>query len=231
MRSNFPDCDGCGRAAIYSLRAVVTLVVVPREPCLPRVQDDSGERPAGVLEQVQLPHQQQLYQDPEAMLHQQARAGRPRSGTRSATFPAGFRHLHPTGGHSFQSRRGSPDCLTRTAPTLLISASSSRCEKANIFHQPHRPQHRRCSPPSLPSGHEGWLDALGRRPHCSEVILVEGLFDYAALRQAGFDNVTCSLGTYLNADSSSASRRTAHRLSHLRCRCQLERPASCSTIC
>jgi DNA primase len=33
---------------------------------------------------------------------------------------------------------------------------------------------------------------------CSEVILVEGLFDYAALWQAGFHNVTCSLGTHLN---------------------------------
>jgi DNA primase len=32
-----------------------------------------------------------------------------------------------------------------------------------------------------------------------EVILVEGLFDYAALWQAGFRNVTCSLGTNLNA--------------------------------
>ena len=32
-----------------------------------------------------------------------------------------------------------------------------------------------------------------------EVILVEGLFDYAALWQAGFHNVTCSLGTHLNA--------------------------------
>ena len=31
-----------------------------------------------------------------------------------------------------------------------------------------------------------------------EVILVEGLFDYAALWQAGFDNVTCSLGVNLN---------------------------------
>jgi DNA primase len=31
------------------------------------------------------------------------------------------------------------------------------------------------------------------------VILVEGLFDYAALWQAGFRNVTCSLGTNLNA--------------------------------
>ena len=31
------------------------------------------------------------------------------------------------------------------------------------------------------------------------MILVEGLFDYAALWQAGFHNLTCSLGTNLNA--------------------------------
>jgi DNA primase len=34
---------------------------------------------------------------------------------------------------------------------------------------------------------------------CSQVILVEGLFDYAVLWQAGFHNLTCSLGTHLNA--------------------------------
>jgi DNA primase len=39
-------------------------------------------------------------------------------------------------------------------------------------------------------------DQVRRYP---EVILVEGLFDYAALWQAGFQNVTCSLGTHLNA--------------------------------
>ena len=33
----------------------------------------------------------------------------------------------------------------------------------------------------------------------AEVILVEGLFDYAAVWQAGFHNVTCSLGNHLNA--------------------------------
>jgi DNA primase len=32
-----------------------------------------------------------------------------------------------------------------------------------------------------------------------DVIVVEGLFDYAVLWQAGFQNVTCSLGTHLNA--------------------------------
>src|ERR1700680_5228598 len=31
-----------------------------------------------------------------------------------------------------------------------------------------------------------------------EVILVEGLFDYAALWQGGFLHVTCSVGTHLN---------------------------------
>ena len=58
----------------------------------------------------------------------------------------------------------------------------------------------------------------GRRfGNCSEVILVEGLFDYAALRQAGFHNVTCSLGTHLNADQfRQLCEGAAHRLSHLR---------------
>ena len=51
----------------------------------------------------------------------------------------------------------------------------------------------------LPGG-KGGLYAWEKVQRCPEVILVEGLFDYAALRQAGFSNVTCSLGTHLNAD-------------------------------
>src|SRR5262249_15995664 len=35
--------------------------------------------------------------------------------------------------------------------------------------------------------------------HCSEVILVEGLFDLAVLWQAGFRNTTCAMGSHLNA--------------------------------
>lgn len=49
-------------------------------------------------------------------------------------------------------------------------------------------------------GSKGGLYAWEKVRHCPEVILVEGLFDYAALRQAGFSNVTCSLGTHLNSD-------------------------------
>jgi DNA primase len=53
-------------------------------------------------------------------------------------------------------------------------------------------------------GTKGGLYAWEKVRHCPEVILVEGLFDYAALRQAGFHNVTCSLGTHLNAASSAS---------------------------
>jgi DNA primase len=51
----------------------------------------------------------------------------------------------------------------------------------------------------LPGG-KGGLYAWEKVQCCSELILVEGMFDYAALRQAGFSNVTCSLGTHLNTD-------------------------------
>lgn len=48
-------------------------------------------------------------------------------------------------------------------------------------------------------GSKGGLYAWEQVQQCSEVILVEGLFDCAVLWQAGFRNVTCSLGTHLNA--------------------------------
>jgi DNA primase len=48
-------------------------------------------------------------------------------------------------------------------------------------------------------GSKGGLYAWKQAQSYPEVILVEGLFDYAVLWQAGFRNVTCSLGTHLNA--------------------------------
>jgi DNA primase len=50
----------------------------------------------------------------------------------------------------------------------------------------------------LPGG-KGGLYRWERVRHCREIVLVEGLFDWAVLWQAGFHNVTCSLGTCLNA--------------------------------
>jgi DNA primase len=48
-------------------------------------------------------------------------------------------------------------------------------------------------------GAKGGLSEWERVRQYPEVILVEGLFDYALLWEAGFHNVTCSLGTHLNA--------------------------------
>ena len=48
------------------------------------------------------------------------------------------------------------------------------------------------------SGSKGGLYAWEKVRNCSEVVLVEGLFDYVSVRQAGFSNATCSLGTHLN---------------------------------
>ena len=58
---------------------------------------------------------------------------------------------------------------------------------------PSAPPHRLL--PGSKGGLYGWEQAR----LYPDVILVEGLFDYAVLWQAGFQNVTCSLGTHLNA--------------------------------
>jgi DNA primase len=50
----------------------------------------------------------------------------------------------------------------------------------------------------LPGG-KGGLYAWEQVRNCEEIILVEGLFDYAVLWQAGFRNVTCLLGNHSNA--------------------------------
>jgi len=48
-------------------------------------------------------------------------------------------------------------------------------------------------------GDKGGLYDWQRVRHYPQIILVEGLLDFAVLWQAGFHNVTCSLGCHLNA--------------------------------
>lgn len=49
----------------------------------------------------------------------------------------------------------------------------------------------------LPGG-KGGLYGWPHVRNCRQLVLVEGLFDWATLWQAGFRNITCSLGTSLN---------------------------------
>jgi DNA primase len=62
-------------------------------------------------------------------------------------------------------------------------------------------------------GSKGGLYSWEKVRRLPEVILVEGLFDYAVLWQAGFHNVTCSMGSHLNAQQFrelSDGRRTVY---------------------
>src|SRR5260370_7056215 len=55
------------------------------------------------------------------------------------------------------------------------------------------------SPHCFLPGSKGGLYLWEDVRRCPEVILVEGLFDYAVLWQAGLRNVTCALGNHPNA--------------------------------
>jgi DNA primase len=62
-------------------------------------------------------------------------------------------------------------------------------------------------------GSKGGLYAWEQVRRYPEVILVEGLFDYAVLWQAGFYNVTCAMGNHLNTHQYRQlcdSRRTVY---------------------
>jgi DNA primase len=48
-------------------------------------------------------------------------------------------------------------------------------------------------------GPKGGLYAWDQVQYCPELIVVEGLFDYVVLRQAGFHHLTCALGNHLSA--------------------------------
>ena len=97
-------------------------------------------------------------------------------------------------GYPLQSLRQA-GLVTALATTPTCVASSSRW-KVTSMAAVCRLQRRLIG--FLP-GAKGGLYAWDRVRRYPEVILVEGLFDYAAVRQAGFHNVTCSMGTNLNA--------------------------------
>ena len=64
----------------------------------------------------------------------------------------------------------------------------------------------------LPARYQGSLYGWEQVRQYADVILVEGLFDYAVLWQAGFHNVTCSMGNHLNAPVPATLRRSPNRL-------------------
>jgi DNA primase len=156
-----------------------------------------------LFEQAAVFYQQQLDHFPEALeylhqrgLHDPALIRELRIGY----APGGvLRHHLTTQGYSFSVLRDAGLINAQGADALYQRIVFPLCQGEHIVNLYGRSIGSAFAHRFLP-GSKGGLYAWEKVRNCSEVILVEGLFDYAVLRQAGFSNVTCSLGTHLNTD-------------------------------
>ena len=201
-RKNLFYCHGCGQGGDL-LRFIQLSRQLSFRQSLAYLQqhDAAAADPAVVLEQAAVFYQQQLHRYPEAR-HYLEQRGLHDPGTiqdlRIGYAPGGSlrRHLAAQG--------YSCDLLQQLG--LLNARGCDAFYQRIIFpcHQNGRVvnlyghsitaavAHR-----FLP-GSKGGLYAWEQVQQGPEVILVEGLFDYAALWQARFHHVTCSFGTHLN---------------------------------
>ena len=197
-------CHGCGRGGdlIRFVQLSRRLSFHQSLACLnPKTTPESSS--ADVLEQTVAFYQQQLDHYPEALSYLNKRGLHDPDLIRNIGIgyaPGGILRRHLTAqGYSF-------DLLRQSG---LLNANGSDALYQRIVFPLHQSEHivnlygrsvgTAFAHRFLP-GSKGGLYAWEKVRHCSEVILVEGLFDYVVLRQAGFDNVTCSLGTHLNAE-------------------------------
>jgi len=197
-------CHGCGRGGDLirfvqlsrrlSFRQSLTYLDVKTIP-------ETGS--ADVLEQTAAFYQQQLDHYPEAMLYLNKRGLHVPELIRELEIgyaPGGILRRHLTAqGYSFDLLRQSGLLNANGSDALYQRIVFPLREGDQIVNLYGRSIGAAFSHRFLP-GSKGGLFAWEEVRHYSDVILVEGLFDYAVLRQAGFDNVTCSLGTHLNAE-------------------------------
>ena len=196
-------CHGCGHGGDLIRFVQLTRHVSFRQSlALVGPQSHPEVQGSAVLEHAAMFYQQQLRHHPEAHEYLRQRGLHDPTLIRELCIgyaPGGvLRHQLITDGYSFRALR----------ETGLINAHGADAFYRRIVFPLHHGQHvvnlygrsivNAFAHRFLP-GSKGGLYRWEQVQHYSEVILVEGLFDYAALRQAGFSNVTCSLGTHLNA--------------------------------
>ena len=197
-------CHGCGRGGdlIRFLQLSRRLSFRQSLACLD-LQTTPSDDSAAVLEQAAAFYRQQLDHYPEALSY---------LNTRGLHDPVLIRELDigyaPGGtlrrsliaqGHSFAVLRRLGLINAQGADALYQRIVFPLYKGQQVINLYGRSIGSAFAHRFLPGG-KGGLYAWEKVRNYSEVIVVEGLFDYAALRQAGFHNVTCSLGTHLNAD-------------------------------
>ena len=201
-RKNLFYCHGCGQGGDL-LRFIQLSRQLSFRQSLAYLQqhEAASADPAAVLEQAAAFYQQQLDRYPEALhylkqrgLHDLALIKELRIGY----APGGSLRRHLT------AQGYSCDLLQRLG--LLDSQGHDAfyrrvvfpcCQDGRVINLYGRSIAAAFAHRFLP-GSKGGLYGWEQVQQCPEVILVEGLFDYAVLWQAGFRHVTCSLGTHLN---------------------------------
>ena len=203
-RKNVFYCHGCGQGGdlIRFVQLSRHLSFRQSLACL-NPQDTPQTDSADVLEQAAVFYQQQFDHYPEAMNYLNRRGLHDPGLIKELEIgcaPGGSLRRHLTGqGYSFD--------LLRQVGLLNVQGSDAFYRRIvfplrqneHIVNLYGRSTGAAFAHRFLP-GTKGGLYAWEKVRQSPEVILVEGLFDYAVLRQAGFHNVTCSLGTHLNAD-------------------------------
>jgi len=203
-RKNLFYCHGCGQGGDL-LRFVQLSRHLSFRQSLAYLDQQSAltADPAAILEQAATFYQQQLEHYPEAPRYLEQRGLHDRAlikELRIGYAPGGSLRRHLTAqGYSF-------DLLQRLG--LLNSQGHDAfyrrvifpcCQGGRVVNLYGRSIAAAFAHRFL-SGSKGGLYAWEQVQNCPDVILVEGLFDYAVLWQADFRYVTCSLGTHLNAD-------------------------------
>jgi DNA primase catalytic core len=202
-RKNLFYCHGCGQGGDL-LRFVQLSRQLSFHQSLAYLEQYSAPPvdPAAVLEQAAAFYQQQLDRYPEALCYLKQR------GLNDPTAIQELRIGYAPGGslrRRLTDQGYSGDLLRRLG--LINSQGCDAfyrrvifpcCQGGRVINLYGRSIAAAFAHRFLP-GSKGGLYAWERVQQCPEVILVEGLFDYAVLWQAGFRHITCSLGTHLNS--------------------------------
>ncbi len=193
-------CHGCGRGGDLIRFVELSLHLSFRESIARLQQELTPAPPTGLLDQATAFYQLQLERHPEAVYYLQRRGFRDPSLITELAIgyaPGGNLHRHLAArGYAFDPlwragliNRQGQDCFRRRVIVPLYQDGRI----VNLYGRsigaafPHR---------FLPQS-KGGLFAWNSVRAFSALILVEGLFDLAALWQSGFRNTTSALGAHL----------------------------------
>ena len=197
-------CHGCGQGGDL-IRFVELSQHLSFHQSLAYLERQSAPPPdpAGVLEQVAAFYQQQLDGYPEARRYLQQRGLHGPALIQELQIgyaPGGSVRRHLTAqGYSCDLLRHL-GLVNRQGCDAFYRRVVFPChQNGRVVNSYGRSIVASAPPHRFLPGSKGGLYAWERVRQSPKVILVEGLFDYAILWQAGFHHVTCALGIHLNA--------------------------------